>query len=135
MELTERSPIIIQNGSSNPSSRKNLDLRPYDRPYKMLLLTCVVNCTAATPKPLFLQQSSGQCTELRGGRPGFQSWPGQGVVPLGRAGKKMRAPLLGLVKSIYYMLYMLYMFPLIQKFKRSLERSYTLHQSFIKNNL
>ena len=26
----ERSPIIIQN-SSNPSSRKNLDVRPYDR--------------------------------------------------------------------------------------------------------
>ena len=25
-ELAERSPIIIQNGSSNPSSRKNLDL-------------------------------------------------------------------------------------------------------------
>ena len=33
-ELAERSPIIIQN-SSNPSSRKNLDLRPYDRPYKV----------------------------------------------------------------------------------------------------
>ena len=29
-ELAERSPIIIQN-SSNPSSRKNLDLRPCDR--------------------------------------------------------------------------------------------------------
>ena len=29
-ELAERSPIITQN-SSNPSSRKNLDLRPYDR--------------------------------------------------------------------------------------------------------
>ena len=25
-ELAERSPIIIQNGSSNPSSQKNLDL-------------------------------------------------------------------------------------------------------------
>ena len=49
-ELAGRSPIIIQN-SSNPSSRKNLDLRPYDRPYKMLLLTCVVNCTAGTPTP------------------------------------------------------------------------------------
>ena len=62
-ELAERSPIIIQNGSSNPSSRKNLDswpydrttVRPYDRttvrPYKVLLLTCVVNCTAGTPTP------------------------------------------------------------------------------------
>ena len=29
MELAERSPIIIQN-SSNPSSRKNLDVRPYN---------------------------------------------------------------------------------------------------------
>ena len=28
-ELAERSPIIIQN-SSDPSSRKNLDVRPYD---------------------------------------------------------------------------------------------------------
>ena len=46
----ERSSIIIQN-SSNPSRRKNLDLRPYDRPYKVLLLTCVVNCTAGTPTP------------------------------------------------------------------------------------
>ena len=29
-ELAERSPIIIQN-ISNPSNRKNLDVRPYDR--------------------------------------------------------------------------------------------------------
>ena len=29
-ELEERSPIIIQN-NSNPSNRKNLDVRPYDR--------------------------------------------------------------------------------------------------------
>ena len=56
-ELAERSSIIIQNVSSNsnPSSRKNLDLLPYDRttarPYKVLLLTCVVNCTADTPTP------------------------------------------------------------------------------------
>ena len=53
-ELAKRSPIIIQN-SSNPSGRKNLDVRPCDRttvrPYKVLLLTCVVNCTAGTPTP------------------------------------------------------------------------------------
>ena len=47
-ELAERSPIIIQNGSSDPSTRKNLDLRPYDRPHKVLLLTCVVNFIAGT---------------------------------------------------------------------------------------
>ena len=45
-ELAKRSPIIIQN-SSNPSSRKKLDVRPY----KVLLLICVVNCTAGTPTP------------------------------------------------------------------------------------
>ena len=45
-ELAECSPIIIQN-SSNPASRKNLDVQPY----KVLLLTCVVNCTAGTPTP------------------------------------------------------------------------------------
>ena len=42
-ELPERSPIIIQN-SSNPSSRKKLDVRQY----KVLLLICVVNCIAGT---------------------------------------------------------------------------------------
>ena len=45
-ELAERSPIIIQI-SSNQLSRKNW---VYDRttlrPYKVPLLTCVINCTA-----------------------------------------------------------------------------------------
>ena len=53
-ELAERSPIIIQN-SSNPSSQKDLDVQPYDRMtlwlHKMLLLTCVVNCTTGTLTP------------------------------------------------------------------------------------
>ena len=47
----QRSPIIIRN-SSNPSSRKNLDVRPYDRPYKVLLLACAANCTTGTILPL-----------------------------------------------------------------------------------
>ena len=40
-------------------------------------------------------RASGQCSGLRVGRPGFQSWPGQGVVPLRKPlrEKKMRAPL------------------------------------------
>ena len=46
-ELTEHSPIIIQN-SSNPSGQKNLDVQPYDRLYKVLLLACVANCTTGT---------------------------------------------------------------------------------------
>ena len=58
-------------------------------------------CRGHTNATAFVQQSGGQCTGLRVGRPGF-SWPGQGVVPLRRAGKKMRAPLLGLAKSICY---------------------------------
>ena len=61
-ELAECSPIIIQN-SSNPSSRKNLDVWLYDRTtvqlyncttvqlYKVLLSTYVVNCTVGTPTP------------------------------------------------------------------------------------
>ena len=53
-ELAEHSPIIIQN-SSNPSSWKNLDVRPYNRTtvwlYKVLLLTCMVNCTMGTQTP------------------------------------------------------------------------------------
>ena len=45
-ELAERSPIIIQN-NSYPSSQKNFDVRPY----KVLLLRCMVNCTMGTPTP------------------------------------------------------------------------------------
>ena len=29
-------------------TEKKLDLRPYDRPYKVLLLACAVNCTTGT---------------------------------------------------------------------------------------
>ena len=43
----ERNLVIIQN-SSNPSSRKTLDVQPYDRPYKVLLLACAANFTAGT---------------------------------------------------------------------------------------
>ena len=57
VELPKHSPIIIQN-SSNTSSQKKfgcMTVWPYDcttvRPYKVLLLTCVVNCTAGTPTP------------------------------------------------------------------------------------
>ena len=62
----------------------------YDRTtirlHKVLLLTCVVNFTAGTPTPRL-------CPVVLAG---------QGIVSLRRAGKKMRAPLLGLAKSIYY---------------------------------
>ena len=63
-------------------------------PYKALLLTCVVNCTAGTPTPRLcpVVQWSVHWAPSRTTR----------VLVLRRAGKKMRAPLLGLVKSIYY---------------------------------
>ena len=103
-ELAVRSPIIIQN-SSNLSSRKNLDVRPYDRTTAQgATLTSVFNCTAGTPTPTprlcSVVQWSVYWAPSWATR--FQSWPGQGVVPLRRAGKKKRAPLLGLAKSIYY---------------------------------
>ena len=34
--------------SSNSSSRKNLGVRPYHRPYKVLLSACAANCTTGT---------------------------------------------------------------------------------------
>ena len=37
--------------SGNPSNQKNLDLRPYVRTYKVLLLVCAANCTAGTSTP------------------------------------------------------------------------------------
>ena len=97
-ELAERSPIIIQNGSSNPSSRKNLDLRPYDRPYKVLLLTYMVNCTAGTA----LSRSPvvgalGSESDDPGSSPGRCKT----LCPWDVREKKMRAPLLGLAKSAY----------------------------------
>ena len=100
-ELAERSPIIMQN-SGNPSSRKNLDLRPYDRPYKMLLLTCVVNCTAGTPTPRLCSvvQWSVHWAPSRTTR--VLVLAGARRCALETCGKKMRAPLLGLAKSIYY---------------------------------
>ena len=42
-ELAERSPVTIRN-SSNPSSPKNLVVRPYE----VLLLACAANCTTGT---------------------------------------------------------------------------------------
>ena len=64
------------------------------RPYKVLLITCVVNCTAGTRTPRLCPVVSALGSE--------SSWLGQGDEPLRSAGKKKRAPLLGLAKSIYY---------------------------------
>ena len=99
-ELSERSPIIIQN-SSNPSSRKKFGCMTL-RPYKVLLLTCVVNRTLGTPTPRLcpvvqwsVHWAPSQMTRVL-------VLAGAMHVPLRRAGKKIQAPLLGLAKSIYY---------------------------------
>ena len=83
-------------------AEKNLDLRPYDRPYKVFLLTCVVNCTAGAPTPRL-------CPVVQWSvhwAPSRTTWvlvlAGARRCALGTCGKEMRAPLLGLVKSIYY---------------------------------
>ena len=89
-ELAERSPIIKQS-SSNPSSRKNLDVRPC----KVLLLTCVANCTAGTPTPRL-------CPVVQWAVHWAPSRTTRVLVLAGtRRWKKMRAPLLGLAKSTY----------------------------------
>ena len=94
-ELAQQSPIIIQN-NSNPSSRKNLDVRPY----KVLLLTCVVNCIVGTPMPQLCSVVSALGSELDD--PGSSPGRGKVLCPWDVQEKKMRAPLLGLAKSIYY---------------------------------
>ena len=61
-------------------------------------LTCVVNCTAGTRLCPVVQWSVHWAPSRT---TGVLVLAGQGVVPLRHAGKKMRAPLLGLAKSIY----------------------------------
>ena len=107
-ELTEHSPIIIQN-SSNPSSQKNLDVRPYDHTTVQSatfdmhgqLYHGHANASALSSIPVV--SAVGSESDNLGSSPGW----GKGVVPLRCVGKKMRALLLGLAKSIYYLIYIL----------------------------
>ena len=79
-----------------------MTVRQYNRPYKVLLLTCVVNCTAGTPTPRlcpvvqwlvhWAPSRTTRVPVLAGARRGA----------LETCGKKMRAPPLGLAKSIHY---------------------------------
>ena len=68
-ELAERSPIIIQN-SSNPSSRKNLVVRPYE--VLLLLYRGHANATALSSSPVVSALGS------KLDNPG--SSPGRGIV-------------------------------------------------------
>ena len=87
MELTEHSPIIIQN-SSNPSSQKNLDVQLYDHGgqlyhgHYLIISPLHRHREVANENPLIL--------------PRTLSIVGALVLLKGCAGKKMRALLLGL---------------------------------------
>ena len=72
-ELAERSPIILQN-SSNPSSRKKFGCMTL-RPYKVLLLTCMVNRTLGTPTPRLcpVVQWSVHWAPRQGSSPGWSN--------------------------------------------------------------
>ena len=106
-ELAERSPIIIQN-SSNPSSRKDLDVRPYDR---TAVQPTVQGATFSMHGQLYhghylivshLHGYGEVANENPLILPRTLSIVGALVLLKRRAGKKMRAPLLGFPKSIYY---------------------------------
>ena len=78
-----------------------MTVRTYDRLYKVLLLTCVINCTTGTPTPQL-------CPVVQWSVHWAPSWTIWVLVlararhyALGTCRKKMRAPLLGLAKSIY----------------------------------
>ena len=78
------------------------------RPYKVLLLTCVVNCTADTPMPRLcpVVQWSVHWTPSRTTR--VLVLAGARRCALETCEKKnMWAPLLGLARSIYYIAYYL----------------------------
>ena len=72
------------------------------RPHKVLLLTCMVNCTAGTPTPRLCSvvQWSVHWAPSRTTR--VLVLAGVRCRALETCGEKMRAPLLGLAKSIYY---------------------------------
>ena len=103
-ELAELSPIIIQI-SSNQLIRKNLDVRPYDP-------TTVRGATFNMRDQLYrghfsatALSSSPVVSALGSGSDDPDSSPGKGkaLCPWDVREKKMRAPLLGLAKSIRYL--------------------------------
>ena len=81
-ELAEHSPIIIQN-SSNPSSQKNLVVQLYD-------------CTTVQGATF------NMCGQLYHGHANAMALSSSPVVSALGKKKKLRTPLLGLAKSIYY---------------------------------
>ena len=117
-ELAERSLIIIQN-SSNPSSRKKsgcTTVRPYDRtsvlPYHRTTVRPTVQGATFSMRSQLYHRHYLIISPLHGHGEVANENPlilsrtlsivGALVLLKRRAGKKMRAPLLGFPKSIYY---------------------------------
>ena len=102
-ELVEHSPIIIQNSSNSSGWKIWMYGCTTIWPYKVLLLTCMVNCTAGTPMPWL-------CSVVQWSVHWAPSWTTWVLVLAGArccafemcGEKKMQALLLGLAKSIYY---------------------------------
>ena len=103
-ELAERSPIFIQI-SSNQLSRKNLDVRSYDpttvrgATFNMRdqLYRGHFSATALSSSPVVSALGSGSDD------PGSSPGRGKALCPWDVWEKKLRAPLLGLAKSIHYL--------------------------------
>ena len=79
-----------------------MTVRQYNRPYKVLLLTCVVNCTAGTPTPRLCPVVQWLVHWAPSRTTRVPVLAGARRCALETCGKKMRAPPLGLAKSIHY---------------------------------
>ena len=79
-----------------------MTVRQYNRPYKVLLLTCVVNCTAGTPTPRLCPVVQWLVHRAPSRTTRVPVLAGARRCALETCGKKMRAPPLGLAKSIHY---------------------------------
>ena len=79
-----------------------MTVRQYNRPYKVLLLTCVVKCTAGTPTPRLCPVVQWLVHWAPSRTTRVPVLAGARRCALETCGKKMRAPPLGLAKSIHY---------------------------------
>ena len=79
-----------------------MTVRQYNRPYQVLLLTCVVNCTAGTPTPRLCPVVQWLVHRAPSRTTRVPVLAGARRCALATCGKKRQTPLLGLAKSIHY---------------------------------
>ena len=79
-----------------------MTVRQYNRPYKVLLLTCVVNCTAGTPTPRLCPVVQWLVHRAPSRTTRVPVLAGARRCALATCGKKRQTPLLGVAKSIHY---------------------------------